>query len=40
MKLFEYMGKELFAQYGIKVPRGKMAATPAEAAQAAAEIGA
>ncbi len=40
MKLFEYMGKELFAQYGIKVPRGKMVATPAEAAQAAAEIGA
>ncbi|MEW6423724.1 MAG: ADP-forming succinate--CoA ligase subunit beta [Bacillota bacterium] len=40
MKLFEYMGKELFAQYGIKVPRGKMVTTPAEAAQAAAEIGA
>ncbi|MCL6449604.1 MAG: ADP-forming succinate--CoA ligase subunit beta [Armatimonadetes bacterium] len=40
MKLFEYMGKELFARYGIRVPRGKTAATAEEAAQAAAEIGA
>lgn len=39
VKLFEYMGKEIFASYGIKVPRGKMAASPGEAAQAAAEIG-
>lgn len=40
MKLFEYMGKEIFAQYGIRVPRGKMVTTPAEAARVAAEIGA
>lgn len=40
VKLFEYMGKELFAQYGIRVPRGKTAATAEEAAQAAAEISA
>lgn len=39
MKLFEYMGKEIFAQYGIAVPRGKVATTPDEAAAAAQEIG-
>jgi len=39
MKLFEYMGKNLFHQYGIPVPRGKMAATPEEAAAVAQEIG-
>ncbi|MCL4441384.1 MAG: acetate--CoA ligase family protein, partial [Firmicutes bacterium] len=38
MKLFEYMGKDLFSQYGIDVPRGKMASTPGEAAAAAGEI--
>ena len=40
MKLFEYMGKEIFASYGIKVPRGRMVTSPEEAAQVAAEIGA
>lgn len=39
MKLFEYMGKEIFSGYGIAVPRGRMAASPAEAASVAAEIG-
>ncbi|KJS14863.1 MAG: succinyl-CoA synthetase subunit beta [Peptococcaceae bacterium BRH_c4b] len=39
MKLFEYMGKELFAGAGITVPRGKMVTTPDEAAAVAAEIG-
>ncbi|MEW5952742.1 MAG: ADP-forming succinate--CoA ligase subunit beta [Bacillota bacterium] len=39
MKLFEYMGKEIFAGYGIKTPRGRMVQTPDEAAAAAAEIG-
>lgn len=39
MKLFEYMGKELFARYGVPVPRGRMAASPAEAARVAEEIG-
>ncbi len=39
MKLFEYMGKELFSKYGIAVPRGKMVTTPDEAAAVAQEIG-
>ena len=26
MKLFEYRGKELFAKYGIAVPKGKLVA--------------
>lgn len=39
MKLFEYMGKELFSRYGIAVPRGRMASSPGEAASVAAEIG-
>jgi len=39
MKLFEYMGKNLFSQYGITVPKGKMVTTPEEAAAIAAEIG-
>ncbi|MFZ5647187.1 MAG: ADP-forming succinate--CoA ligase subunit beta [Bacillota bacterium] len=38
MKLFEYMGKNLFSQYSIDVPKGKMASTPEEAAAAAREI--
>jgi succinyl-CoA synthetase beta subunit len=40
MKLYEYMGKELLARYGVPVPRGRIATSPAEAAQAAREIGA
>lgn len=39
MKLFEYMGKALFAQYGIAVPKGRVCRTPEEAAAAAREIG-
>lgn len=38
MKLYEYMGKELFARYGITVPKGKVATSPEEAEKVAAEI--
>ncbi|WP_347490972.1 ADP-forming succinate--CoA ligase subunit beta [Desulfoscipio sp. XC116] len=38
MKLFEYMGKDLFSSFGIKVPRGRMVTDPQEAAKAAQEI--
>jgi len=40
VKLFEYMGKEIFAQNGIKVPPGKVAAGPDEASAIAAGMGA
>ncbi len=39
MKLFEYMGKEIFAHNGIKVPPGKVAAGPDEVYAIAAELG-
>lgn len=39
MNLHEYQSKELFAQYGIPVPRGKVASTPDEAVAAARELG-
>ncbi len=39
MKMFEYMGKELFAEFGLPVPKGRMVTNPDEAAQVAAEIG-
>lgn len=39
MKIYEYMGKELFAKYGIPVPKGRVARTPEEAGQITAEIG-
>lgn len=39
MKMYEYMGKELFAKFGIPVPKGRVARTPEEAAQITAEIG-
>ncbi len=39
MKMFEYMGKEVFAQFGLPVPKGRMVKSPDEAAQVAAEIG-
>ena len=39
MKLFEYMGKELFAGYGIPVPEGRCVSSPAEAEKAAGEKG-
>ncbi len=40
MKVHEYQAKALMAEYGIPVPRGGMASTPAEAKAIAAEIGA
>ena len=39
MKVHEYQAKALLAQYGISVPRGKVASTPAEAREIATEIG-
>jgi succinyl-CoA synthetase beta subunit len=39
LKVHEYQAKALLAQYGIPVPRGKVASTPAEARGIAAEIG-
>jgi succinyl-CoA synthetase beta subunit len=39
MKIHEFQAKALLAQYGIPIPRGKVASTPAEALEIAAEIG-
>ena len=39
MKLLEYQAKEVLASLGIPIPPGKVARTPAEAAQACAELG-
>ncbi len=39
MKIHEYQAKSIFAAYGIPVPRERVAATPAEAVQAATELG-
>lgn len=39
MKIHEYQAKALLAQYGIPVPRGKVASIPSEARDIAAEIG-
>jgi len=39
LKIHEYQAKALLAQYGIPVPRGKLASTPVEAREIAAEIG-
>jgi succinyl-CoA synthetase beta subunit len=39
MKLHEYQAKQLFARYGIPIPRGKLASTPEEALEAAREMG-
>jgi len=39
LKVHEYQAKALFAQYGIPVPRGKVASAPTEAGEIAAEIG-
>ncbi len=38
MKIHEYQAKALLAQYGIPIPRGKVASTPTEAGEIAAEI--
>jgi succinyl-CoA synthetase beta subunit len=39
MKLYEYMGKQLFAKYGIPVPEGGVASTPQEAQSLTEKIG-
>ena len=39
MNLHEYQSKALFAEFGIPVPRGRAAATPTAAADAARELG-
>src|SRR5215212_2298007 len=39
MDLFEHQAKELFANHGVAVPRGKVAWSPEEAEAAAAEVG-
>jgi succinyl-CoA synthetase beta subunit len=39
MDLYEHQGKELFRRYGIPVSDGRVAESPAEARQAAAELG-
>lgn len=39
MKLHEYQSKQLFAKYGIPIPRGRVAATAQEAKQIAEELG-
>jgi succinyl-CoA synthetase beta subunit len=39
MKLHEYISKRIFAEYGIPIPKGKVAATPKEAQQIAEELG-
>ena len=39
MNLHEYQSKALFAEYGIPVPQGQVATTPAEAKAAAAKLG-
>ena len=40
MRLHEFQAKEMFAEYGITTPRGKVAHSPKEAGKIAAEIGA
>lgn len=39
MKIHEYQAKEMFAKYGVPVPRGGVASTPAEAKKIAGELG-
>jgi succinyl-CoA synthetase beta subunit len=39
VKIHEYQAKAVLAQYGIPVPRGRVAFTPAEAREIASEIG-
>lgn len=39
MKLYEYMGKELFSRFGLPLPRGRVVSNVDEASSAAAEIG-
>jgi len=39
MKLHEYQSKQIFAKYGIPIPKGRIAATATEAKQIAEELG-
>jgi succinyl-CoA synthetase beta subunit len=39
LKLHEYQSKRIFAQYGVPIPRGDVAATPEQARQIAARLG-
>ena len=39
MKIHEYQAKEIFANYGVPVPQGGVAATPAEAKEIASQLG-
>jgi succinyl-CoA synthetase beta subunit len=39
LKLHEYQSKRIFAQYGVPIPRGDVATTPAQARQIAARLG-
>jgi len=39
MRLHEFQAKEIFAEHGITIPRGKVAYSPEEAGKIAAEIG-
>ena len=39
MKLHEHQAKTIFAEYGIPIPNGKVASTPAEAAEAISSFG-
>ena len=39
MDLYEYQGKELFRRFGIPTPEGRLALAPAEAREAAEELG-
>ena len=39
MKLHEYQSKQIFAKYGVPIPRGRVAATATEARQIAEELG-
>jgi succinyl-CoA synthetase beta subunit len=39
MKLHEYQSKQIFAKYGIPIPKGQVAATPEEAKHIAGELG-
>ncbi len=39
MKIHEYQAKDIFAKYGILVPKGRVARSPDEASEIAAELG-
>ena len=39
MKLHEYQSKNIFASYGVPIPKGRVAATPDEAKEIAEELG-